>query len=117
MFRSRKRGLVRCLIQSGLLLIPFVLPGNAVADIQFVGGDSEDRGRLIELVSTRWPGDELAAIDLTITIGANALDDYCSVGESMGPVLAIHLYASHYRQSTANCRVELLSKVVFPHLS
>jgi hypothetical protein len=108
MLRLTKRALLRCLTQVAIVLLsPLVLLGNAAADVRFVGGDSELRGRLTELVSTRWPGDELAAIDLTITIGATALDDYCSAGESLGPVLAIHLYASHYRQSTAHCRVPI----------
>lgn len=106
MFRSKKRRLVRCLLQFGLVLLsPFVLPGTAAADIQIIGGDSDVRDRLIELVNKRWPGDELASIDLTITIGAAALDGYCSMGESTGPALAIHLYASHYQQIKQNCAV------------
>ena len=96
--------LLRCATVTGLLLgVALIFPAGAAAEISIHGGKEAYRDGISSLLETHWSADQLADINLAITVGSAGLAAYCEQ-EDQTPVLAVYLYESRFAELSARCR-------------
>ncbi|MFV0277638.1 MAG: hypothetical protein ACK5HY_10695 [Parahaliea sp.] len=94
-------------------LLPAAL--SVRADIALYGGNDEVHARLQALITEELTPTQLGTLDLAITVGAEALTDYCEA-DGDNPVLATYLYASSLAGAAASCRQSVAAIPVDPPL-
>jgi hypothetical protein len=91
-----------------------VLPVRA--DVTIHGGDDRIRAHLQALIAAEMPVDQMSGANLAITVGAEALNEFCESGSGQ-PVLATYLYASRISAAAASCQQPVETIPVDPPLT
>lgn len=85
----------------GVLTVCFLV-WPARADLALYGGDERTREHLRALLTTELTPEQWRYRDLVVTVGAEALADFCKSGSST-PVIATYLYGNQLPLASENC--------------
>ena len=86
------------------------------ADVTIYGGDDRIRARIQTLITAEVPADQMSGVNLAITVGAEALNEFCE-SDSGRPVLATYLYTSRIPAAAGSCQQPVAAIPVDPPLT